>query len=121
MQLEIRQRGIKITDELRAQIRRRVELALDRFAHSIERVRIYLHDVNGPRGGLGTRCRIAVEMYRRGSVVVTGLDADVLTAVAQTAGRLKLAIQRRVKQRLARRRPVRGGSLTATAGESSAA
>lgn len=107
MQFEIRQRGIKITEQLRAHVAERLDLALERFARSIRRVRVYLSDVNGPRGGMDRRCRVTVELARRGNVVVTGLDSDIFTAVTQTASRTKLAVRRHLKQRLSRRRPAR--------------
>lgn len=107
MRLEIRQRGMKVTEELRVHIQERVELALSRFLRSIDRVWVYLRDVNGPRGGLSKMCRIVVELPRRGRVVVTGMDSDVYAAITRTANRAKFAVRRHVKQRLARRRPSR--------------
>lgn len=103
MRLEIRQRGIEVTEELRLHVRERLQLALGRFARSIDRVWVYLRDVNGPRGGLSKKCRIVAELPRRCRVVVTGLDADIFTAIARTASRTRFAVRRRVKRRLARR------------------
>lgn len=107
MRLEIRQRGMKVTEELRVHVRGRLRLALGRFARSIAQVWVYLRDVNGPRGGLSKKCRIVVELPRRGRVVVTGLDTDIVATVTRTASRAKFAVRRHLKQRLARRRPPR--------------
>ena len=107
MRLEIRQRGMKVTNELRVHVRERLRLALGRFARSIAQVWVYLRDVNGPRGSLSKICRIVVELPRRGRVVVTGKDSDVYAAITRTANRAKFAVRRHVKQRLARRRPSR--------------
>jgi ribosomal subunit interface protein len=107
MRLEIRQRGMKVTEELRVHVRERLQLALGRFARSIDRVWVYLRDVNGPRGGLSKKCRIVVELPRRGRVVVTGVDTDIFAAITRTASRAKFAVRRHVKRRLARRRPPR--------------
>jgi ribosome-associated translation inhibitor RaiA len=106
MRLEIRQRGMKVTEELRVHVRERLRLALGRFARSIAQVWVYLRDVNGPRGGLSKKCRIVVELPRRGRVVVTGVDTDIFAAITRTASRTKFAVRRNVKQRLARRRPL---------------
>lgn len=115
MRLEIRQRGMKVTEELRDHVRERLQLALGRFTRSIGRVRVYLRDVSGPRGGLSKKCRIVVELPRRGRVVVTGVDADIFAAITRTASRTRFAVRRYLKQRLARRRPprrsVRGAPL----------
>lgn len=107
MRLEIRQRGMKVTEELRVHVRERLQRALGRFARSINRVWVYLRDVSGPRGVLNKKCRIVVELPRRGRVVVTGLDTDIFAAITRTANRARFAVRRNVKQRLARRRPPR--------------
>lgn len=114
MQLEIRERAVKFTEELRNHLNERMESALGRFARSIKRVRVYLRDVNGPRGGMGKQCRIAVDFVRGGSVVVTGLDPDIYAAVSSTASRAGFAVRRRVKQRLARRRSTRRAAAIAS-------
>ncbi len=107
MRLEIRRRRMKVTEELRVHVRERLQLALARFARSIAQVWVYLRDVNGPRGGLNKKCRIVVELPRRGRVVVTGVDTDMFAAITRTASRAKFAVRRHLKQRLARRRPPR--------------
>lgn len=110
MRLELRQRGIEMTENLRNHVRVRIESALRRFAHSVKRVRVYLSDVNGPRGGTEKRCRIAVELPRRRRVVVTALAPDIFTAITRAASRTKFAVRRRIKRRLARRRPAANGA-----------
>jgi ribosome-associated translation inhibitor RaiA len=107
MRVEIRRRGMKVTEELRVHLRERLRLALGRFARSIDLVRVYLRDVNGPRGGLSKKCRVVVELPRRGRVVMTGVDTDIFTAITRTASRARFAVRRHVKRRLARRHPRR--------------
>jgi putative sigma-54 modulation protein len=107
MRLEIRRRGVKVTEELRAYLKERLRFALGRFARYIDLLRVYLRDVNGPRGGVGKKCRIVVELPPRGRVVVTGEDTDILAAIANAAGRARFAVKRHVKRRRANRRPSR--------------
>lgn len=107
MRLEMRRRGVKVTQELRDDLKERLRLALGRFGHHIGLIRVYLRDVNGPRGGPGNKCRIVVELPPRGRVVVTGADVDVRAAMAGAASRAGFAVKRHVKRRRARRRPPR--------------
>jgi putative sigma-54 modulation protein len=107
MRLEIRHQGVEVTDGLRDSISERFKLALGRFARSIAGLRVYLRDVNGPRGGTDKECRVVAEVPRDGRVVVTGAAADVTTAVARTAYRAGYAVRSHLKRRLARRRPSR--------------
>lgn len=104
MRLEIRRRGIRVTEELRNHVREQLRLALGRFARAIDRVWVYLRDVNGPGGSLGKKCRVVVDLPRRGRVIVTGVDTDIFTAVTHTANRTRFAVRRHIKRRLAQRR-----------------
>lgn len=107
MRLEIRRRGVEVTEELRDHLNGRLRLALGRFDPHIDLVRVYLRDVNGPRGGPGKKCRVVVGLRRGGRVVVTGADTEVPTAITSTTRRAEVAVSRHLKRRLARRRPSR--------------
>jgi hypothetical protein len=107
MRLETRRRGVKVTEGLRTYLKERLRLALGRFCRHIDLVRVYLRDVNGPRGGLGKKCRIVVELPQRRRVVVTGADTDIRAAITGTASRAGFAVKRHVKRRRARRHPPR--------------
>ncbi len=113
MQLEIRRRGVKVTKELRTHLNERLQFALGRWARRIDLVRVYLRDVNGPRGGLDKKCRIVVAVPPRGRVVVTGAGTDLAAVITLTANRAGFAVKRQVKRRLTRRRPPRRGRPTA--------
>lgn len=107
MRLEIRRRGVEVTEDLRTHLEERLSLALGHFDSHVEVVRVYLRDVNGPRGGLDKQCRIVVALNRRGRVVVTGMDTDIAAAVNSAATRAGVAVKRHVKRGRARRRPTR--------------
>lgn len=97
MQLQIRRRRVEVTEELRAYLRGRLRAALGRFARRIGTARVYLRDVNGPRG-LGARCRIVVELPPRGRVVVTEGGADIRAAIHAAANRAAFAVKRHVQR-----------------------
>ena len=105
MRLEVRRRCVKVTEELRTYLKGRLRLALGRFARHIGSVRVYLWDVNGPRGGPGKKCRVVVELPPRGRVIVAGADTAISGAIARTARRAGFAVKRHVKRRRSRRRP----------------
>jgi putative sigma-54 modulation protein len=107
MRLEIRRRGVKVTEELRTYLKERLRLTLGRFARHIGLVRVYLRDVNGPRRGPGKKCRMVVELPPRGRVIVASVDTAISAAIARTASRAGFALKRHVHRRRARRRPPR--------------
>lgn len=109
MRLEIRRRGLEVNEELRNDLERRLHFALGRLSRSIGDVWVYLRRVNGPRGGVGKKCRIVVRMPRVGNVVVSGAASEVFSLVRRTAERVGHAVRRRLGRRRDRRRPGWGG------------
>ena len=107
MRLEIRRRGVTITDKLRTYLKERLRLAFGRFAHRIDLIRVYLREVKGPRGRMGKNCRIVAELPPRGRVILTGEAANVSAAIANTAKRAGFAVRRHLLRRRASRRPSR--------------
>jgi ribosome-associated translation inhibitor RaiA len=96
--------NIQLSDELREYVDRRLGLALDRFAHRIERVQVRLEDVNGARGGVDKHCRIHVFGRPSWRIQVEGAGEsfdDAIDAAAARARRsigsllIRLAAQRR--------------------------
>lgn len=116
MRLEIRRRGVKLTTKLRDFLKKRLRLALGRFARHLGVILVYLRDTRDARGGRGKKCRIVVELPPRGRVIVTGVDTALSAAITQTASRAGLAVKRHVQRRRVRRRsPRRTRSLLAQA------
>ena len=48
MKLELRAKGVRMTDGLRSFIEKRLGFALGRFGHRVRSVRVLLTDINGP-------------------------------------------------------------------------
>lgn len=113
MQLEIRHQEIQITDKIKDFLQERVELALQPFQHYLGPVRVFLRDLNGPRGGVDTECQILMKLRRSEPVVVTARGIRAEAAITAAADRAWVAVKRRLKRRLARRRPPRGRMTTA--------
>jgi putative sigma-54 modulation protein len=111
VQLEIRRRRLEVSEALRTHIECRVRTALGRFSRRVGRVRVYLRDVNGPRGGMDKQCRIVAHLPRFGRPVARGTGTDPYAVVARTAARLGRAVMRRLKRRTARRRLGRRGAV----------
>ena len=98
MRLEISGNGIRVTNYLRAYIERRLQFALGRFVNRIDRVRVRLVDVNGPRGGIDKACTVTVGLVRLKSVVVKDVDGDIAAAVDRAAGRVARGVRRALER-----------------------
>ncbi len=103
MQLDIRRQGIEIDDEAKARLLRRLDFALGRLGRHVSRVWVHLADENGPRGGIGKRCRILVRLQHLPDVLVEDRDADLHVLIDRTVNRAGLAARRELDRRLTNR------------------
>ena len=97
-------RGLELKNSHRRAIRRILANALGRFTRRVQAIRVWLDDVNGPRGGVDIRCRIQVYFRPRGSITVSALATDEYAATAKAAARARELVDRRVKRVRSRRR-----------------
>lgn len=72
--------GVALPEALTVYMRTKLGTRLGTFALQIERVTVRLKDLNGPRGGVDTECRIQIEMVARPDLVVTERAVDTRRA-----------------------------------------
>ena len=106
MELRIRSQHMKVDSSLRETIALRLRFALARFSERIRSVDVQIADVNGPRGGVDKRSRIAVHLVPTGSVLIEERDTDAHVAVAKAFARAARAVVRALERRRKRRQPV---------------
>jgi hypothetical protein len=104
MQLDIRRQGIEIDDDARSRLERRLSFALGRLGQHVHRVWVHLADENGPRGGVGKRCRILVRLAHLPDVLIEGRDATLEVLIDRTVNRAGLAVRRELGRRHSRSR-----------------
>ena len=74
-------------------------VSLSRFNRIVSRVKVTFCDVNGPKGGLDKRCRIAAKLKTTGQVVVRDSGHDFAEALTLCLEKLVRAIRRDVDRR----------------------
>lgn len=99
MKIHVRGRQVQVDDRVRAHVERRLQSSLDRFADRVQRVTVYLIDVNGPRGGEDKVCRIDARLRPVGALFIAEADADLFAAVDRAADRLGDALARALRRR----------------------
>ena len=100
MQIDIQSRNFKLTKALHKHIERRLGFALSARDDHIQRVMVWLSDINGPRGCADKCCHIQVLFSRSSDVVIKDTEMDMYTAIDRAADRAG----RTVARRLARQR-----------------
>jgi ribosome-associated translation inhibitor RaiA len=105
--LAVRTSGVSIDAAFRDEIHERLGWKLGKFAPHIERVSVRFEDLNGPRGGKDTECRMKVVIAGRPSVVVAERAGDAKEAFHRADDSVERAVRRalgRVQQRRQLRR-----------------
>lgn len=97
--IDFRVRGIDFTDELRKAVERIVVFALDRYAAQMDKIAVYMADLNGPKGGVDKLCQITARLGRGNRVLILEQGSEILTTVNRAAHRLGQHIGRAVQRR----------------------
>ena len=104
MRLTIRLQGIEPSAPLRQYAQRRTYAALSKFGSQVTKVDVRFADVNGPKGGIDSRCDVHVHGPRIGKLTVRELTTDGYVAVTLGMARMARLIGRRL-DRLGNYRP----------------
>jgi ribosome-associated translation inhibitor RaiA len=88
-----------LTPEDRDYLRHKLRARLARFGRRVERVSARIEDVNGPRGGVDTRCRIKVVLSGLPSVTIEEQQHIVRAAIDRARARIASAVRRAVERR----------------------
>jgi len=103
MNVQMRGQGTQVSEALRTHVERCLGFALGRFGNRIDRVNVWLADVNGPRGGVDKRCRIGGRLRPTGIAFVVKTASDPYVAIGRAAGRAGSAVARRLARELGER------------------
>jgi putative sigma-54 modulation protein len=111
MEIAVRARDILWNEDLQQRVQRSIEFAVDRHSGRIDRISVYLTDLNGPRGGVDKLCQITAEVRGAKPVMILEKGDDLLAAVSRAARRLGYRIGRRVHRRRMAGAPEHRGTI----------
>src|SRR5574337_1238037 len=108
MKIELHCDGFSATDWLRAHVHRRLGQALSRFRDRVLWARVWVKDVNGPRGGSDKQCLVQLRVKGASDIILQDCEMDARSAFDRAVGRVIHALARQVgrKRRTERRRLV---------------
>ena len=96
MQIDIQALNFPLTKALRAHIERRLGFALSSRNNHIQRVKVRLSDINGPRGGEDKCCHIQVMLTQLSDVVIEDTEVDLYAAIDRASDRAGRTVARRL-------------------------
>jgi ribosome-associated translation inhibitor RaiA len=90
--------GVSRPKDLPERIERRLGFALSRFAGWIDKVVVFLHDRNGPKGGVDKVCRVLVKARGCGVIMAAVTDADWRAAVDRATAAIGRSVARQIRR-----------------------
>jgi ribosome-associated translation inhibitor RaiA len=107
--LTVRPGSVEVGPELRSRINKDLGRRIERYAQNVTRVTVRFDDINGPRGGIDTVCRIKLSVKGADHIVVEAHGADVNEAFRVASAQAKTALSRVLERKgPASRRPLVG-------------
>ncbi|MBC8317284.1 MAG: HPF/RaiA family ribosome-associated protein [Desulfobulbaceae bacterium] len=105
MKIDITMQQTCSDNTISCQVARQVRFALSRFGTALQIIKVRITDINGPKGGIDTRCVVSVKLASAGEVVVQGDGENIFSALSYCLSRA----DRTISRSLARRRdaPIR--------------
>jgi len=100
MQIDLRIRNINLAGSLSSYVERRLRHELRRLGNGFGRVRVWLSDINGPRGGPDKHCRISLDLSPLGIITAEGTHPDLYVSISRAAKRLGRVLDRRLDRDL---------------------
>lgn len=98
MRVVLRVRNTDLTEALSDYIDRRLRIAFGRVEEQVDRVRVKVSGLNGPRGGTRKSCRISVRFRPFGRVAVQETDLDLHSAIDRAANRVARLLSQRLEK-----------------------
>ena len=103
MQRDFQARGVAVTEALDNRVRGRGGVSVLPASSRVNRVRVRLSDLNGPRGGEDKRCLVEVTLEGLPVVIVEDIQSNMYTAIDRAVGRAARTVKRRLAQQGSRR------------------
>ncbi len=109
MQFSIYTHGIDLTEAIKRQTYKRLDVALDCLESDVESIHVRLVDTNGPfLGGVDKACQIIVALREQDTIVVEDIDETVDAVLDRTTDRLGVIACQRLDSLSKQRKRFRG-------------
>ena len=96
MHWELKSAAVQSPERLEDRIDRRLRFALSRFGDRIDRVVVFLNDLNGPKGGIDKSVRILARINGVGLALAMVVDSEWEVAVDRAADRIGTNVARQM-------------------------
>lgn len=109
MQMTIVTNNLALSSDQRAHLMERATQAFQRLLERIDGITATFIDVNGPKGGRDTLCKLHIAVTKAKNIQVSATQENIFSAFAQALSKAKQLL----KQRYARKKSMRYKGLIA--------
>lgn len=88
MRIHVTGTGLELTKLLRAEVRRRVLLAISRFGSEVQAVTAQVGESKNPLGGVDQRCRVEARLRSGQELRAEAINGEMEKAVGRSTDRL---------------------------------
>ncbi len=99
MKANIQSRGFTLTKALQSYVELRLNFSIDYASNYIQRIRVTLSDINGPRGGEDKRCQLVLTFAGMPTVVINDIDTNLYVAIDRAVERASNAVARQLERK----------------------
>jgi hypothetical protein len=90
--IDVTSAGFVLTKDLRAEVRRRVLLAMSRFGPEVHGVSASLAEARNPLGGVDQRCRLRAQLQSGRLLRTEAINGQIETAVGRSVAHMALLV-----------------------------
>lgn len=95
MKVLLHSNGVPLAEAEREPVTSRLTDELSHLARIVNRVNVYFHDNNGPKGGCDKTCRLVIHLRRRPPVVIQEQDSELTPLIHRLLERAGQTLLRR--------------------------
>ena len=99
MELSVTGLNIDLTNESRTDIKQKTRQMFTKVCDSVQRIKVVINDINGPKGGKDMNCRVIIHAKGMPDIIVSDNQTTVLAAVNIALSRAKTTLLRKVKRK----------------------
>lgn len=96
MRWELKSTDVRVPENLKERIDRRLRFSLSRFGDRVDRIVVFLRDLNGPKGGIDKSVRVLVRIEGVGIALAMVVDSEWEIAVDRAADRIGMNVARQI-------------------------
>jgi hypothetical protein len=96
MKIVVLARNFSLRSRIKEAIEGKIGRTFGRFSKKVDRVKIMLEDINGPKGGVDKHCKIIAELVPGGELTAAALDSSYERALGAASEKMLSGLKKKI-------------------------